>query len=241
MQTGVEMWARRVGAVLFGAVVIIDSEPAWAAADTTQIKQFSLSEIFAFLFLMLGPFKIIGPFLKITDGADIAIVRRTALQATAFASAALFIAAVLGEKIIFKYGIPLPILTLAAGIILFLVALISILRQFEPSSVAKEESASAPSIRTAMMPLAFPTIVTPYGIAALVLFVAISPNTQNSVLIGGAVLFIMALNLIAMLAARKLRMVLGVVLPVLGAIVGVVQVALGLKIIVNSLRAMGIY
>ena len=235
------MWARRIGAFLFGAAVVIGSEPAWAAADTTQIKQFSLNEIFAFLFLMLGPFKIIGPFLKITDGADTAIARRTALQATAFASAALLIAAVLGELIIVKYGIPLPILTLAAGIILFLVALISILRQFDPSSVAKEENASAPSIRTAMMPLAFPTIVTPYGIAALVLFVAISPNTQNSVLIGGAVLFIMALNLIAMFAARSLQMVLGVVLPVLGAIIGVVQVALGLKIIVNSLRAMGIY
>ena len=51
----------------------------------------------------------------------------------------------------------------------------------------------------------------------------------------------MALDLIAMLTARSFKLVLGVALPILGAIVGVVQVALGLKIINNSLRAMGLY
>lgn len=224
-----------------GVGLMLASDTALAAVSATEIKQFSLDEIFAFLFLMLGPFKIIAPFLKITEGADSAIARRTAIQATVFASTALLIAAVLGELIILKYGIPLPILTLAAGIILFLVALQNILHQFEPASASNVEAAPAPSIRTAMTPLAFPTIVTPYGIAALVLFVAISPDTQSGLLIGCAVLLIMALNLIAMLTARKLQVVLGVALPILGAIVGVVQVALGLKIIDNSLRAMGMY
>ena len=221
--------------------LMLGSDAALAAVNAAGIKQFSLDEIFAFLFLMLGPFKIIAPFLKITEGADSAVARRTAVQATVFASTALAIAAVLGEQIIIKYGIPLPVLTLAAGIILFLVALQNILHQFEATSVADVGASPVPSIRTAMMPLAFPTIVTPYGIAALVLFVATSPDTQSSLLIGGAVLLIMAVNLVVMLTARSLQVVLGVVLPILGAIVGVVQVALGLKIINNSLRAMGIY
>lgn len=224
-----------------GAVIMLGSHSALAGTIFSEIKQFSQEEIFAFLFLMLGPFKIIAPFLKITEGADDATARRTAMQAILFASAALLIAAVLGERIIFKYGIPLPVLTLAAGIILFLVALQTILHQFNSDSGPSLGAAPPPSIRSAIMPLAFPTIVTPYGIAALVLFVAISPSTQNSLLIGLAVLLIMALNLIAMLTARSFKLVLGVALPILGAIVGVVQVALGLKIINNSLRAMGLY
>jgi hypothetical protein len=84
-------------ALLFGAGLMLCPEAALASADVTELRQLSSAEIFAMLFLMLGPFKIIGPFLKITQTSDTAIVRRTALQATAFAGTALFLAAVLGN------------------------------------------------------------------------------------------------------------------------------------------------
>ena len=35
-----------------------------------------------------------------------------------------------------------------------------------------------PTMKVALMPLAFPTIVTPYGIAAVVVLMAVSPDTQ---------------------------------------------------------------
>ena len=91
-----------------------------------------------------------------------------------------------------------------------------------------------------MMPLAFPTIVTPYGIAALVVFVSVAPDVQAIALIGVVVLVIMLLNLMVMLAARRYQKVLSLALPILGAVLGIIQVALGLKIIDNSLRVMGI-
>jgi small neutral amino acid transporter SnatA (MarC family) len=46
----------------------------------------------------------------------------------------------------------------------------------------------------------------------------------------------MALNLVAMLLARPLLRFLGVFLQILGAVLSVVQVALGLQIISSSLR-----
>lgn len=210
------------------------------ASEAQQVRQFPLGQIFTFLFLMLGPFKIIGPFSKITKGADAAVIRRTAIQATVFASAALLIAAVLGERILSSYGIPLPILSLAAGIILFLVALQSIMQQFTPSHETTETQTESPSIRTAMVPLAFPTIVTPYGIATLVVFLSFSPNLQATLMICAIVLVIMLLNLIVMLLARKMMPVMSIALPILGAILGIIQVALGLLIINNSLKALGI-
>jgi multiple antibiotic resistance protein len=103
------------------------------------------SQTFLLLFLMLGPFKILGPFVKITKNADPVLSRKIALRAILFSVGALFIAAFLGENIMKNYGIPVPILALSAGIILFLVALLNILSQFITKE-KHEEVAGSPSL-----------------------------------------------------------------------------------------------
>jgi hypothetical protein len=50
----------------------------------------------------------------------------------------------------------------------------------------------------------------------------------------------MLLNLFFMLITRHLLRVLTVLMPILGAVLGIVQVSLGLQIINNSLRALGV-
>jgi multiple antibiotic resistance protein len=192
-------------------------------------------QIFSILFLMLGPFKIIGTFTKITHGADTKLVSAISNRAVLYASIALVLAAVLGESIIMKFGIPVPVLALSAGIILFLVALINVINQYgldEPPPIVPDP----PSMKMAMSPLAFPTIVTPYGIATVIVMMAISPDLQGKVTVLVIVLIIMVINLILMMVNRYIYKVLAVCLPILGAILGVIQVALGLKIMYNSLR-----
>jgi multiple antibiotic resistance protein len=123
----------------------------------------------------------------------------------------------------------------AGGIVLFLVALQGILQQFTPPAPSAGEAAPA-TLRMAITPIAFPTIVTPYGIAALIVFVALSPDWHGRLVIGGILLGIMLLNVAAMLLARHILRFLGVFLQILGAVLGIIQVALGLQIILNSLR-----
>lgn len=222
-----------------GGVLLAGIASAADSAAPVPVKHFPVAQVFTFLFLMLGPFKIIGPFAKITKGADPATARRIALQATAFASLALAIAAFFGEYFLGSYGIPLPVLSLSAGIILFLVALLHILEQFMPSAAHEEEAAGpppAPTVKMALSPLAFPTIVTPYGIAALVVFLALATSTEARLTIGAILAAIMLLNLAVMMTMRYILPVLGLVLPILGAVLGVVQVALGLQIINTSIR-----
>jgi multiple antibiotic resistance protein len=237
---------RRVVAVAAGAACLLSAGAAWAAdtaAGPVPIRPFPVAQIFTFLFLMLGPIKIIGPFAKMTKQADAALTRQIALRATLFSSLALVFAAVLGDRALSSYGIPLPVLALSGGVILFLVALQNILAQFEPPASHGDgaaEPAPAPTLKLAMSPLAFPTIVTPYGIAALVVFLAVSPNLEARLTIGAILLAIMLLNLGVMLVTRRILPVLGVLLPILGAVLGIVQVALGLQIINNSLRALGV-
>ena len=244
--------ATSLGVLLRGALIglallcLVAAGAAWAAdAATTQApaKRFPARQVFTFLFLMLGPIKIIGPFAMVTKGADAALTRRIALWATLFSSISLLVAALLGEGILSSYGMPLPILSLAAGLILFLVALINILQQFRPPAQHGDENeapVSLPTMKTALTPLAFPAIVTPYGIAALVVFLALSPDVRSRLLVGAIMLGIMLLNLCFMLLTRLMLPVLSVLMPILGAVLGIVQVALGLQIINNSLRALGI-
>jgi multiple antibiotic resistance protein len=193
------------------------------------------SQIFTFLFLMLGPFKILAPFAKITRGADQKLTRQIAFRAIVFSSVALLLAAVIGENMLNKFGIPLPILSLAGGLILFLVALLNIIQQFAPPAT-NEGPVAPPTLNMAINPLAFPTIVTPYGIAAVIVFLSISPDLNSKLTVGAIILGIMIINLIFMLIYRYIFKVLAVALPILGAILGVVQVALGLMIMYNSLR-----
>ncbi len=185
------------------------------------------------LFLMLGPFKIIGPYNKMTQGADPAMVRQFAIRGILYSSIALLLAALIGENIISNYGIPIPVLGMAGGIILFLVAILNVIRQFGeyPSHEVKPEPLN---LKMAMYPLAFPTIVTPYGIAAVIVFMALIPETKGKIMLGAMVLGIMVLNLVMMLTNKYTFKIMAMVLPVLGAILSVVQVALGLQIIYRT-------
>jgi small neutral amino acid transporter SnatA (MarC family) len=236
---------RLMVAFIVGVGCLIDAgiaSAAEAAASQVQMR-FPVAQIFLFLFLMLGPFKIIGPFSRVTKGANPAFIRQLAVRTTFFSGLALLLAALLGGTMLSNFGIPVLILSLSGGIILLLVALKSILEQFSPATLQSEEVAALPSdparvLKLALTPLAFPTVVTPYGIAALVVFLALSPDLQTRLTIGAIVLVIMASNLIIMLSTRYLLPIMGLALPILAAVLGVVQVALGLQIINNSLRAL---
>jgi multiple antibiotic resistance protein len=187
-------------------------------------------QVFTFLFLMLGPFKVIGPFAKITQGADPVLIRKIAVRAILFSVSAILLAAFLGGLILSRFGIPLPILGISGGIILFLVALLNIIKMYTPLET-HHITAGPPTLNMAINPLAFPTIVTPYGIAAVIVMLAYCPDLQSKLIFGAILFGIMALNLIIMLITRHIFKVLAVVLAILGTILGVVQVALGLQII----------
>jgi multiple antibiotic resistance protein len=222
-------------------VCLVAATTAFAeVATATQVPtmSFPIAHIFTLLFIMLGPFKIIGPFVKATKGAETKLMRKIALLAIAFSCAALLFAGLLGEGILKRYGIPLPILALAGGIILFLVALQGTIKQFSNDPPAPEPV--MPTLDTAIRPLAFPVIVTPYGIATLIFFLSFAPDTQTQLKIAALVVAIMALNLLVMLVAKKIPPMLGAAFAVLGAVLNVIQVALGLQIISKSLTALGL-
>lgn len=226
------LWPLVVGLILLQADAV---SGAPAGGGPEQVRSFSAGQIFTFLFLTLGPIKIIGPFARITQAADLWLARRIAFRAILFSSFALLLAALVGESFLRKYNMPVPVLALAGGVVLFLVALQAVLQQFTPPGRGEGEPAAA-TLSMAITPIAIPTIVTPYGIAALIIFITLSPDWHGKLIIGVILLAIMLLNMAAMLLARYILRFLGVFLQLLGAVLGIIQVALGLQIILTSLQ-----
>jgi multiple antibiotic resistance protein len=195
----------------------------------------SLSEVFTAFMVMLGPMKLLGPFAKWTSGMDERSARRVASKAFGFACAGGIAAAVVGENTLRSWKISSPALHLTAGVVLLLVALKTVLAQYEP---APETSMPATFANLAFSPLAFPTILTPHGIATFMLILAVSQDSSRLANVVGLFLIVMVLDVLAMWYARAIVRHGATVLAILGAVLGVLQVALAIQMLLNAFRSL---
>ena len=196
-------------------------------------------KVFTLLFLMLGPLKILGPFVALTAGADAKFRFRLATRATMFSIAGLAVAGLMGQQFLDNFGVPVPVLTLTGGLVLFLVALQTVLQQFD---APPPKATAEPNLRYAINPLAFPTIVTPYGIAAIIIFMALAgDDLQAKATVAGVTLGVLALDWVAMLFAHVILKWVGTILQILAVVLAINQVALGLQIILSALSNLGLF
>lgn len=209
-----------------------------ASSPQSFIATISIGKMFTYFMVMLGPIKLLGPFVKISRGMDGPAARMLAVKGFGIACFAGLLAAILGKNILNSWGVSLPALLLAAGLVLLLVALKSVLSQYEPPAAIPVDTESAPKY-LALSPLAFPNIITPYGIAALILLDAAAPEEQTPLIIG-VFLAVMVINLVAMFSARAILKYGADILTILGAVLGVLQVALAIQMLLLAGRMLGI-
>ena len=199
----------------------------------------ALSQVFVLFFVMLGPIKIIAPFALMMKDAENKSCRKLAVHAFAIASVTTLIAAAVGRAILDNWHVSLGALLIAGGVILFLVALRLVLQQYAPPTEI-DARLSDSAFGGAAIRLAFPTIVTPYGIATVIIILSVSPNTFYVVGVGAVLIRVMILNLLAMLYARKILELVGMMpLQIISAVLSVLQVALGVQMILGGLRMIG--
>jgi len=198
-----------------------------------------LGETFTFFFLMLGPINVLRTFAKMTERADDLFRRQLAIRATIFSCLALVAAALVGERSLRNFGVSLNVLMLTAGLVLSVVAFQTIIEQFRPVPIDKT-GAGTLSLNSAVLRLAFPIIITPYGIAAVIILAAIASDTSTKAAIFLLALGVLLLDLFAMLIARPILKWLGVLLLILNAVLAIIQLAFGVQIIVTSLASLGV-
>lgn len=232
---------RRIASAL-GGLALLGAATAARAQGTgigdpsgaTDSGQLSYPMIFTLFIVMLGPIKLLGPFAGMTRSMELGAARRVALKGFGIACIAGLVAAVMGQKILISWQVAPRSLYLAAGLILLLVALQNVMAQYGPPAVARADDAAPKDI--AFSPLAFPTIVTPHGVAVFILLMALSHDLSRDLTILGLFLGVMVLNLITMWFARPILKYGASLLQILGAVLGVLQVALAVQMISGALR-----
>lgn len=198
------------------------------------------AEIFTVFFVTLGPLKVLAPFTQHTHGIEEPTLRQVAWWTFVVATLGITAGGLLGRLLLVNWHISVPALTLTGGIVFFLVALRHLLEQYQPASAAPPEHLPASSLAAACR-LVFPIVLTPYGIAVVIALLANSNDTARTTTILGLLLLIMALNLLAMLFARRILVGFAIIiLQVLGAVLAVLQVALSVQFILLALRELNV-
>jgi len=197
---------------------------------------FGFLNLFIILFVTLGPIKVIPPFVQLTQSADQSLRRQLAFRSAVLATIVILLVAVVGQNMVSVWEIRLPALLIAGGILLFLVALNLVMRQYQPS--LPPTSSDPPSLKLVVTPLTFPVILPPFGIAiALVLMLMSQELGFSPLIVIGALVLVMLLNLVCMLAARPiLQFLKPVTLQIFGFVLGVLQLALGVEWVITGLE-----
>ncbi len=204
---------------------------------SSDVVPFDLREAFTFLFIMLGPIKLLGPFAKITAGRSEPERRALALRAFVIALLTVLAASFIGQSLLEKWAVGQGALAIAGGILFFLFALNLVLGPYSDTlAVTRPPAEKAPA--AAVIQQLVPQIVTPWGIAAVIFILTFAPGqtlTIVAILIG-----IMLLDLLAMFVAPKILPYIAFPLQIVGTVMGVLQVALSIQIIVLGLKLVAV-
>lgn len=200
-----------------------------------------LSDVFVLLFVTLGPpLKVPAAYFDVTRTLEPRAAKQLATRAFAFALAASLLGGAVGAALMAKWHISIPAMTLAAGVVFFLVSLRGVLAEYDAHMhppVAPDPAAPVPSA----FRIAVPMLVTPYGMAAIILLVARSRQMERGLTVGALVIAVMLLNLLAMRYARPILRFIGTIpLQLFTTIVGVLTIGLSLQILISGLVGLGL-
>lgn len=194
------------------------------------------SRLTIILFMTIGPIKIIPVFARLTQNASKQVIIKLATRSFALSTLSILTVALASENILNKYIISLSSLIVAAGIVLFLISLKMLLQQYDNQ---KNNPLPIPEnpLTALISPLTFPTILTPQGIALVMISMTIAQRLDNNVdKILGLIMVVMILNLLSMLYARQILTVLQpILLQILNLILSIIQLALAISFMFSGI------
>ncbi|ABQ69225.1 multiple antibiotic resistance (MarC)-related protein [Rhizorhabdus wittichii RW1] len=200
---------------------------------------------FVTLFVVIDPPGCAPIFAGLTRDAPAAQRRSMAIRSTLIATVLLFLFALVGEKLLDTLGISLDAFRIAGGIMLFLIALEMV---FEKRTERREGRADEISRKAAeerrpiedisVFPMAIPMIAGPGSIATVMLLVSRSNGIEQTILVLGALLAVLALTMAALLAAGPIMRVLGPKLEaMITRVLGVLLAALAAQFVIDGISA----
>ena len=200
----------------------------------------SLSTFFA----TLGPADLILVYAALTERNTRTERQTFALRGVLIATGILLFFAVFGQTLLKLFGITLPALRIAGGVLLLLISIDMVFARHSggTGTTPEEENEARTRPDISVFPLATPLIAGPGAISATILLIS---NAQGDRLAIAAVivalLLILLLTYLALLVAIPIQRLLGVTgLAVVSRVVGLLLAALSVQFIFDGIRASGI-
>jgi len=206
------------------------------------------SEVFMLLFITLGPpLKTPAVYFARTHQLDAKTQRALAFKTFVLATIAVLICGFLGLALRGNWHISIPAMLLAGGIIFFLVSLRTVLEQYEPAAVAVPAAAPSAGDSAVARPvpsafeMAVPMIITPYGLAALIILLSASHSMERTITVTLCLLGVMVLHLLAMLFAGPMLRTIGPLpFKIFGTVIGSLTVGLSIQMMIAALIELGL-
>lgn len=198
---------------------------------------------FVTLFATVGVADIAFIFAALTKDNTPAQRRTFATRGVLVALGILLFFAVLGNAILDLFGITIPALRTAGGILLLLIAIDMVFARHSggTGTTDEEEIEARQSHDISVFPLAMPLMAGPGAISAVILLTTGAQSDLEFWLVLAAIVVILALCWLTLLIAIPIQRLLGLTgLSVVSRIVGILLAALAVQFVFDGIKASGL-
>jgi multiple antibiotic resistance protein len=199
---------------------------------------------FTTFFATIGPPDVAAIFAALTHDQSGKERRATALKGALLGGGILLFFGLFGEFILHSFGITLPALRTAGGILLLLIAVDMVFARPSGGTTAtrEEQDEAAHKQDITVFPLATPLIAGPGAMGAAILLVAEAEGDKaETAVVLAAMLGVVLLTFVLMLVATQVQRVLGVTgLHVVSRVMGVLLAALAVQFVFDGIRTSGL-
>lgn len=193
---------------------------------------------FVTFFVVIDPPGCAPIFASLTTEAEARHRRAMAIRAVLVATGILLFFGLLGEDLLRVLGISLDAFRIAGGIMLFLIAIDMVFEKRTERRENRAQEVSASEVNdVSVFPMAIPMIAGPGSIASIMLLMARTEGTAQSLVVFGALAATLLLTLIALLAAGPLMRLLGHKMEaMITRLLGVILAALATQFVIDGIE-----
>lgn len=198
---------------------------------------------FATLFATVGVADIAFIFAGLTKDNTPAQRRIFATRGVVIALLILLFFAFLGNAILDVFGITIPALRTAGGVLLLLIAIDMVFARHSggTGTTDEEESEARKAQDISVFPLAMPLLAGPGAISAVILLTTGAKSDAEFWLVIAAIIVILALAWLTLLVAIPIQRLLGLTgLSVVSRIIGILLAALAVQFVFDGVKASGL-
>jgi len=194
---------------------------------------------FTTLFSIVNPMGAVGPFLAMTMSETEKKRREMALRASIVSGGVLAFSAAVGAFVFKFYGITLPALKVAGGILLFFVAFDMLnARPSRSKQTVEEEEEGSLKEDIAVFPLAIPLLSGPGAIASVFILTDKASTLERHIGLYGAILLSSMIVYLVLREAHLVVRVLGQIgVNVTSRLMGLVLASIAIQFIIDGLKA----